>query len=54
MRDNYTKMVLTVIALSLVVLSIQQIVKPAAAQFGQCGLQRDLPCYITIIPEAGH
>ena len=50
MSDNYTKMVLTVIAASLVILSVQQVVKPAAAQFG-CGLQRDVPCYITIVPD---
>jgi hypothetical protein len=50
MSDNYTKTVLTVIAASLVILSVQQVVKPAAAQFG-CGLQRDVPCYITIVPE---
>jgi len=55
MSDNYTKTVLTVIAASLVILSIQQVVKPAAAQFGgQCGLQRDVPCYITILPDPGH
>ncbi len=43
MSDNYTKTVLSVIAASLVILSVQQVVKPAAAQFGGgCGLQRDV------------
>jgi hypothetical protein len=51
MLDVYTKAILTVIAASLFALAIQHVAKPASAQIGsQCGGQRDLPCYITIIP----
>jgi len=51
MVDDYTKAILTVLAGSLLILAIQQAVKPATAQIGsQCGYTRDVPCYITIIP----
>jgi hypothetical protein len=51
MGDNYTKALLTVIAASLVMLSIHQVAPSASAQIGgQCGLQVDVPCYIKIIP----
>jgi len=51
MSDNYTKAVLTVIAASLVMLSIHQVTPPASAQIGgQCGMHVDVPCYIKIIP----
>jgi hypothetical protein len=52
MIDGYTKTILTVIAALLFILAIQQIVGPASAQIGsQCGYQRDVPCYIMIIPS---
>jgi hypothetical protein len=51
MIDDHTKAILTVIAASLLVLAVQQVVKPASAQIGgQCDYSRDVPCYITIIP----
>jgi hypothetical protein len=51
MIDDHTKAILTMIAASLLILAIQQVVKPASAQIGgQCGYSRDVPCYITIIP----
>jgi hypothetical protein len=52
MIDGYTKTLLTVIAALLFILAIKQIVGPASAQIGsQCGYQRDVPCYIMIIPS---
>jgi hypothetical protein len=51
MIDDHAKAILTVIAASLLILAVQQVVKPASAQIGgQCGYSRDVPCYITIIP----
>lgn len=51
MIDDYTA-ILTVIAASLFILAVQQVVMPASAQIGgQCGYSRDVPCYITIIPS---
>ena len=49
MIDGYTKTLLTVIAALLFILAIKQIVGPASAQIG--GYQRDVPCYIMIIPS---
>ncbi len=47
MIDHYTKIVLTVIACSLVALVAQNFIHPAIAQSGQeCGGIRN-PCYIT-------
>jgi hypothetical protein len=49
--DDHTKAILTVIAASLFVLAIQQVVQSASAQIGsQCGYTRDVPCYITMVP----
>jgi hypothetical protein len=54
MVDGYAKTILTVIAVSLVILAIQQVVGSASAQVGsQCGYVRDVPCYIMIINQ-GH
>jgi hypothetical protein len=51
MIDAYTKTILTVIATSLFILAIQQVVGSASAQIGgHCGYQQDVPCYIKIIP----
>ena len=52
MTDGYAKTILIVIAASLVILAIQQVVEPVSAQIGsQCGHTRDVPCYIMIINE---
>jgi hypothetical protein len=45
MVDRYTKTVLTVIALSLAALAIEQAAPPARAQEAGCGTQRN-PCFV--------
>jgi len=48
MIDRYTKIVLTVIAVSLVAVLVQNQLKPAHAfSDGSCGSSID-PCYVTI------
>jgi hypothetical protein len=50
MVDRYAKTILTVIAASLVILAVQQVITPTFAQIGsQCGYTHDVPCYIMII-----
>ena len=49
MMDAYTKIVLTVIAVSLAVLAGREIPRPASAQIGQdCGHVIYRPCYIEL------
>ena len=50
MIDLYTKAVLTVIAIALVLLVIKQATPYASAAFGDCGGQFTQPCYIEIVP----
>ena len=47
MVDNYTKIVLTVIAAALVVLAAERFAAPASAQLGEgCGIDPARPCYV--------
>ena len=47
MIDRYTKAVLTVIAIALSTIAVQQVVGPARAQLGtECG-SRITPCFVT-------
>ena len=47
MVDLYTKIILTIIALSLAgILAIQLAPTPAKAQGSSCGMTRDTACYV--------
>jgi hypothetical protein len=48
MVDRYTKIILTVIAVSLAVIAIRQSNSPARAAFGDCGATFIQPCHIVI------
>ncbi len=50
MIDLYTKTVLTVIAVALILLVIKQAAPYASAAFGDCGSQFTEPCYMEIVP----
>ena len=45
--DRYTKSVLTVIAVALAVIAIQNLIPTARAQAGRCGDAASTPCYVT-------
>ena len=47
--DLYTRIVLTIIALSLCALVLQNNLQPAAARSGECGGDRYNPCYVKVI-----
>jgi hypothetical protein len=46
MVDRYTKCALTVIAAALVVIALQQGLRPATAQGGSCGNSVDQACWV--------
>ena len=46
MIDRYTKAVLTVIAVSLMVIATQGVVRPAQAQVEGCGISSMEACYV--------
>jgi hypothetical protein len=46
--DRYTKGVLTVIAVALATIAVQQIV-PTARALGDCGQSRSSPCFIEVV-----
>ncbi|GJD92890.1 hypothetical protein OCOJLMKI_0073 [Methylobacterium iners] len=46
MIDGYTKIVLTIIALSLSALALKPAILPAQAQLNGCGSSSRNPCYI--------
>ena len=46
MVERYTEIVLTVIALSLSVLALQNVIEPVRAFEGYCGSMYE-PCYVT-------
>jgi len=46
MTDRYTKVVLTVIALALVGIIAQGLVRSATAQPNSCGISAGAPCYV--------
>ena len=48
MTNLYTNAVLTIIALSLCVIALQNIVQPAAALADNCGNRFD-PCYVQVL-----
>ena len=50
MIDGYTKGVLTVIAAALAILAVGQFVQKAGAQFGGCGADIRMPCYVATAP----
>jgi hypothetical protein len=45
----YDRIVLTVIAVALAVLALDDGVAPSAAGFGSCGESRAHPCYIATV-----
>jgi len=47
--DRYTRAVLTVIAATLVVSTVQRMVTPADAQFGPCGNSASTPCTVMLV-----
>ena len=49
MIDLYTKIILTVIAGSLLVIVVNQQSGPAKAAFGDCGKTFQEPCYMHIV-----
>ncbi len=47
--DNYTKIVLTIIAAALVSIAFQGTIRPASAQMGDgCGSSSRSPCYVEV------
>jgi hypothetical protein len=46
MVDRYTKCVLTVIAAALVMIAVQQGMRPATAQGGGCGIVVEEACWV--------
>ena len=54
MADRYTKGVLTMIAIALVGLLIQNAATTsAAAQFGPCGTRKSDPCFVEVTDVEG-
>lgn len=50
MIDLYSKIVLTIIAVSLAGLfALQLLPQPAKAQGGGCGESKYLPCYVVVV-----
>ena len=50
MIDLYTKIILTIIAISLAgLLAVQLAPQPAKAQGGGCGESKYLPCYVVVV-----
>jgi hypothetical protein len=49
MGDRYTKIVLTVIAVALLSLAVEQAVGRAKAAGEVCGANPDHPCYVRIV-----
>jgi len=50
MIDLYTKAVLTVIAIALILLVAKQAAPYASAAFGDCGSRVESPCYMEVVP----
>jgi len=48
--DKYTKTVLTVIALALVLIATQYTITPAKARGEDCGWNQYNPCYVKLVP----
>lgn len=52
MNDWYTKLLFTLIAISLLVIAADTLSSPARAQLGaNCGEYSSSPCYIRIVDE---
>ncbi|MGY5775156.1 hypothetical protein [Rhizobium sp. SG741] len=47
--DKYTKTVLTIIAVALAAIAIQNTITPAQAVGGGCGLETYRPCYVKLV-----
>jgi hypothetical protein len=51
-NDRYTKIVLTVIAVSLVAIAVQNLLPAAQAQAPACGLNKQNPCWVANTAES--
>jgi len=48
--DKYMKLILTVIAVALVAIALQNVITPAQAVGNGCGFNMYNPCYVKIAP----
>ncbi|MGV1757012.1 hypothetical protein [Rhizobium sp. A41-96] len=49
LMDRYTKTVLTIIAVALAAIAIQNTITPAQAVGGGCGTETYRPCYVKLV-----